>query len=281
MKIRLITDSTTDVGEKNREGLIFLPVTVRFGEEEYLDGVNLTRGEFYQKLVEHNELPTTSQVTPYTFAEAFREAVEAGEQVIVITLSSKLSGTWQSACIAAKEFLGKVWVIDSESVCIGTGILVKYAQRLIAQGWKAEAIVAEIEVKKKHISVIALLDTLEYLKKGGRISGAVAMVGGFLSIKPVVSLSGGEVVLLGKARGSKQGNNLLIKQIEEDGGVDFTMPILLGYTGISDALLQKYMEDSATLWEGQTDNLPATIISGAVGAHVGPGAIAVAFFKSQ
>lgn len=278
MKIRLMTDSSTDVKASIKADLTFLPVVVRFGNEEFLDGVDLTREEFYEKLVEYDELPTTSQVTPYMFEEAFREATEEGEQVIVITLSSKLSGTWQSACLAAKEFPGSVWVIDSENVSVGTGILVEYAWSLISQGWPAEKIVAELERRKKQISVIALLDTLEYLKKGGRISGATAAVGGFLAIKPVLSLSGGEIVMLGKARGSKQGNNLLIKQIEAGGGVDFTMPLLLGYTGISDALLQKYVEDSAFLWQEYKEELPMTIISGAVGTHAGPGAIVVAFF---
>ena len=120
-----------------------------------------------------------------------------------------------------------------------------------------------------------LVDTLEYLKKGGRISKTVAIVGGVLNIKPVLSVTDGEITMLGKARGSKMGNNLLVQEIEKAGGVDFDKPVLLGYTGISDALLLKYIEDSKHIWEGNVAELRYEVI----GTHVGPGAVIVAFFK--
>lgn len=163
---------------------------------------------------------------------------------------------------------------------IGAAVLTELALRYLDEGLEAREIAARLEEEKKRIPIVALLDTLEYLKRGGRISKAVAFAGGLLSIKPVVSLENGEVVILGKARGSRQGNNMLVQQIEAAGGVDFEKPLILGYTGLSDALLQKYIEDSAALWQGRVQELPKVIVSGAVGTHAGPGAIAVAFFRS-
>ena len=128
---------------------------------------------------------------------------------------------------------------------------------------------------------MALVDALEYLKKSGRISTAVAFAGGLLNIKPVIALTGGEIRILGKARGSRQGNNLLVEEIHKAGGVDFGKPVLLGYTGLSDSLLKKYIQDSAVLWEDNRDELPVSVVGSVVGTHVGPGAIAVAFFAAN
>lgn len=281
MGIRIITDSASDMVEEKRENFAFLPLTITFGEEEYLDGINLSHREFYEKLVESDELPHTSQATPFAFEEEYKRAVENGDEVIAITISSKLSGTWQSAVCAAQEFEGKVYVVDSENVTLGQHALVEYALRLRDQGKTAEEIVAELERSKKRIRLVALLDTLEYLKKGGRISKTVAFAGGLLSIKPVIAIEDGEVVILGKARGSKQGNNLLCQEIGKTGGIDFAMPHFLGYTGLSDALLQKYIRDSEALWKGRLDKLQITTVGGAIGTHAGPGAIAVAFFSAE
>ena len=126
-----------------------------------------------------------------------------------------------------------------------------------------------------------MLDTLEYLKKGGRISATAAIAGSLLNIKPVINVIDGVINTLGKARGSKQGNNLLVKEIQQAGGVDFSMPLLLGYTGLSDVLLKKYIEDSSYLWEDSIDSLESTVIGSAIGTHAGPGAVAVAFFRNN
>lgn len=281
MSIYFITDSASDMIDSSREDLSFLPLTVTFGNDSYEDGVNLSHHQFYEKLVESDTLPVTSQVTPGAFEDAYRKVVEAGNVAIVITMSSKLSGTYQSACIAAEEFPGAVHVLDSENVTLGERCLVEYGLRLKNQGMGVEEIVAELEREKKHIHVIGLLDTLEYLKKGGRISRTAALAGGLLSIKPVVTVKDGEVVLLGKARGSKQGHNLLVEQIEEAGGVDFDRPYFLGYSGLSDVLLQKYIEDSEAIWKGHADHLEIKTVGGAIGTHVGPGAVAVAFFGQE
>ena len=277
--VRIMTDSTADVTPEVAARLTRVPLTIYFGGEDFIDGVTITHKAFYEKLVECDTLPTTSQATPYVFTEAFQKAVDAGEDVVVITLSAKLSGTYQSAILAAEEFPGRVYVVDSLSVALGSGILAEYALSLADQGLDAAAIAAKLETERTRIHLVALLDTLEYLKRGGRISKTVALAGGLLSIKPVISLDGGEIKILGKARGSRQGNNLLVQEIHSAGGIDFSRPVLLGYTGLDDALLQKYIRDSAALWEGKLDALPCTVVGGVVGTHAGPGAIAVAFFQ--
>lgn len=280
MKIRMITDSASDLLSPHRPEVSVLPMTVTFGEEQFRDGVDLTHRQFYEKLIEGEELPTTSQIAPAQFEEAFRDAVEAGESVVAVVLSSKLSGTYQSACIAAEEFPGKVFVVDSANATIGERILVERGLELMDQGLEAAAIAAKLDEEKADIRLVALLDTLEYLKRGGRVSASVALVGGLLAIKPVVAVQDGEVVVLGKARGSKNGNNLLVQEIQKT-GVDFSRPYKLGYTGLNDSLLQKYIADSAALWKGHADSLPIGTVGGTIGTHVGPGAIAVAFFRKH
>lgn len=280
MKIRIITDSASDLLAPHRPEITVLPMTITFGEEQFRDGVDLTHRQFYEKLIEGEDLPTTSQIAPAQFEEAFRAAVEAGESVVAVVLSSKLSGTYQSACIAAEEFPGKVFVVDSANATIGERILVERGLELMDQGLDAAAIAARLDEEKTDIRLVALLDTLEYLKRGGRVSASVALVGGLLAIKPVVAVQDGEVVVLGKARGSKNGNNLLVQEIQKT-GVDFSRPYKLGYAGLNDSLLQKYIADSAALWEGHTDALPTGTVGGTIGTHVGPGAIAVAFFQKH
>lgn len=281
MGIHIITDSASDIKASERENLTVIPLTITFGETEYQDGVTLTHKQFYEKLIESDTLPVTSQIPPFLFEEAIKKAVAQGDDVIAITLSGKLSGTWQSAMIAAENFSGSVYVVDSENVTVGEHILVEYAFRLIDQDLSAAEIVEKLNLLKKRIRLVALLDTLEYLKKGGRISGAAALAGSILSIKPVIAIQNGEVVVLGKARGSKQANNLIVEQIHAAGGIDFSMPYFLGYTGLSKDLIQKYIEDNAALWENETDCLPVDSVGGTIGTHAGPGAIAVAFVAKE
>lgn len=281
MNTRIIIDSTADSIAAVREKCTVVPLTVRFGDTEYIDGVTITHGQFYEKLVESDVLPTTSQPTPDAFAQAYQAAVDAGQDVVVLTISSKLSGTFQSASIAAMDFPGQVYVVDSQTATIGTGILAELALELAESGMSAQDIAEKLTEERENVCLVAMLDTLEYLKKGGRISKTVAFAGELLSIKPVISVQDGEIHMLGKARGSRQGNNLLVKQIEAAGGVDFSKPLLLGYSGLSDILLQKYIADSAALWEGNASQLHCTPIGSVIGTHAGPGAVAAAFFKKS
>lgn len=278
MKTRIIVDSTADLTKESKERVQIVPLTVRFGEEEYIDGVTIDHKTFYQKLVETDVLPTTSQATPAAFEELYEQAKAANEAVVVITISSKLSGTYQSALIAAEDY-ENVYVVDSGTVAVGSSILAEMAIRYLDEGMDAAAIAEKLNEDKEKIVIVALVDTLEYLKKGGRISKTVAFAGTVLNIKPVLSVTDGEINVLGKARGSKMGNNLLVQEIEKAGGIDFAKPVMLGYTGLTDVLLLKYIEDSKFLWENKLAHVRYTTISSVIGTHVGPGAIAVAFFK--
>ena len=278
MKTRIIVDSTADLIPEIKNRVHVVPLTVHFGDEEYIDGVNIDHKTFYEKLIETDVLPTTSQATPDAFIKEFEKVKEANESAIVITLSSKFSGTYQSAKIAVGEY-ENIYLIDSGTAAIGVGILVELAFSLLDSGKSAEEAVQILEEEKKKIVIVALVDTLEYLKRGGRVSKTVAFAGNVLNIKPVLSVTEGNINLRGKARGSKRGNNLLVQEIDKAGGIDFSKPAFLGYTGISDALLLKYIEDSKHLWEDNLDELRYTTIGSVIGTHAGPGAVAVAFFK--
>ncbi len=279
MKTRIIVDSTADLVPEIKERVHTVPLSVRFGDEEYIDGVTIDYKTFYEKLIESDVLPTTSQANPDAFMKEFEKAKEAGESAVVITLASKLSGTYQSAMIAADDY-EDIYVVDSGNVAMGSSILIELAFKLLDEGLSAKEIAEKLEEEKKKVVIVALLDTLEYLKKGGRISKTAAFAGNVLNIKPVLSVVDGEINMLGKARGSKMGNNLLVQEIDKAGGIDFSKPVLLGYSGLSDALLLKYIEDSRYIWEGNLDEVRYTSVGSVIGTHAGPGAIVVAFFKN-
>ena len=249
--VRILVDSTVDLPERCRAQVRAVPLTVHFGDEELIDGVTIDRRRFYERLIESDVLPTTSQATPAAFAKEFEAVRQAGESAVVITISAELSGTYQSACIAAADY-EDIYVVDSRSAAIGSGILAELALEWAADGMAA-AELAGLLTKKRD---------------------------GLLGIKPVVTLENGAVTMIGKARGSKQGNNLLVQKVRESGGIDFSLPILLGYTGLSDALLQKYVADSAALWRDHCGSLEQTLLCSVIGTHTGPGVVAVAFFKN-
>lgn len=281
MAIKILIDSASDINaqEAKEKGIEMISMIVSFGEEEYLDGVNLLPTQFYEKLIESDELPKTSQVSPFRFEEAFKKLTENGDEVFVITISSKLSGTYQAAKQAAASFGDKIYVLDSMNACIGERLLCDYALRLIGQGITLAELGAEMERAKEKICLMAVIGTLEYLKKGGRISSTAAFAGELLSIKPVVSIVDGEVKVVGKALGSKKANNLLNRLVTEKGGIDFSMPFGTVWSGLDKTTLEKYVKDSATLWSAHTDNVPAYILGGTIGTHIGPGAVGVAFFS--
>lgn len=280
MNVRIIVDSTIDLTDDIKKQLTIVPLTVHFGETEYIDGVTINHKEFYEKLIESDVTPTTSQPTPDAFSKVFEEVKRNNETAVVITVSSKLSGTYQSATIAAADYPDNIIVIDGKTVAIGTGILAKFALKLRDESLSAKEIAEILEKEKNNVFVIAMLDTLEYLKKGGRISKTAAFAGSLLSIKPVAAIADGEISILGKARGSKQANNFLITEIQKY-GIDFNKPILLGYTGLGTELLEKYIEDSKCIWEGNVEKLDYTSIGSVVGTHAGPSAVAAAFFKTK
>lgn len=279
MAIHIITDSAADMTGTESELLTVIPLTVLFGNDEYKDGETLSRTEFYEKLVQCEALPITSQITPYVYEQAILPHVENGEKVIVITLSGKLSGTWQNASVLAEDYPNQVYVVDSENASIGQRILVECAIRLVNEGKTVDEVVTQLNEIKKRIHFVAVLDTLEYLQKGGRISKVAAVAGNLLSIKPVIAIESGEVSVLGKARGFKQGKNMMSKQIEEYGEIDTALPCHFAYTGLDDAQIQMYRSENAYRWQKEEECIPISIVGCAIGTHIGPGAIGVAWVE--
>lgn len=277
MGIRIIVDSTADLTPQVRERVAVVPLTIHFGDEEYVDGVDITGQEFYEKLVTSKTLPSTSQATPYAFSAAFGQAVADGDDVVAIVVSSKLSGTYQSAIIAAADYPGKIYVVDTRNIAIGSAILTEYALRLVDAGHTAQEIAEMVEQARERVRLMAVVDTLEYLQRGGRLSKTAAIAGGILSIKPIIALVDGEIKVLAKGRGNKQANMLMNQEVQK-AGVDASMPMMLGYTGTDDALLRKYREESKTIWNAQVST---ELVCGVVGTHAGPGAVAVAFFAQE
>ncbi len=287
MPVRIITDSGSEYQSSDHPALEVLPLTVAFGDDVFHEGEDLSHERFYELLAERPEHPTSGQVTPFVFGEAIGRALEEGDDVVVITMSSVLSGTYQSACIAAEGARGKgtgtVRVVDSLNMTLGERIVVQYALQLLDAGATADEIADALEANVGRVHIFGLIDTLEYLKRGGRISAAAGTVGELLSIKPVITVTDGAVVILGKARGAKGGRTLLHREIANVGGVDFAMPGALGYSGASDAKLRKYLDEYRDLWEGSIseEELPISQVGAAIGCHVGPGGIAVAFYGKE
>ena len=211
MSVKIIVDSTVDIAEKYSSLVTVVPLTVSFGETDYIDGVTIDKQTFYQKLVTSKVLPKTSQATPDAFIKVFEDLQQKGEEAVVITVSSRLSGTYQSACIAAEDF-PNIRVVDSMNVSIASGILAEYALRCAANGMGLDELAFHLCQKRDEIGLVAMVDTLEYLRKGGRISGAAALAGGVLNIKPVVTCRDGELAVLGKARGSKKAKHRSLRR---------------------------------------------------------------------
>ena len=278
MSVRIITDSGIDLPGELDPRLTVIPLGITFGTTTYADGVDLTNDRFYEMLIESDELPKTSQATPFAYQQVFEQVRAAGEEAVVITLSSALSGTYQSAVTAAADY-SEVHVVDSKNVTIGQSLLVLYALRLVDEGPGRGRDCREGRGGRGSRLPARASRYARVSQARRRIPKSVGAIGELLSIKPVVGVEDGEVVMLGKARGSKNGRNQLHQQVEKH-GIDFTMPVLLGYTGLSQKLLKKYLDDNRAIWEGKVaeEDLPITSVGATIGTHVGPGAIALAFF---
>ena len=283
-KTGIMTDSHSGIlpEEAERLGIRVLPMPFYIGEKLYREGVDLSRDEFYDMLRKGVDV-STSQPSPAEVIDMWKEMLKEYEEIVYIPLSSALSGSCMAAAAMANDdaFAGKVFVVDNGRVATPMHRSVLDAVEMVEKGYSAAEIKKILEETREKMTIYIGLSTLEYLKKGGRISAATAFLGSAMAIKPVVAVSEGEIVMLGKARGSKNGNNFLIKEIEKADGIDFTRPFCLGYTGLSDEMLQKYIKDSEALWSGHTDQLPVCSLGATIGTHVGPGAIAVAFFSPQ
>ena len=280
MAVKIVIDSASDIDKKEADkfGVTLVPIQIRFGDEEFNDGIDITREEFFARLEKCSELPKTSQINEYAFDEAVKPLLEEGDEVVIIALSSKLSGTYSNAKAVADKYEGKVYAVDSLNASLGERILVQYAVKLAKQDLSAKDIAEELEKVKNRIKVIALVDTLKYLKKGGRISAVVAFAGELLAIKPAVGLLNGEVKLIGKAIGGKKANSLINNLIEKTKGVDFDMPYCLAWSGIDASKLDAYENASKHIWQ---ENSPRFMIGSTIGTHIGPGAVGVAFFEKE
>ena len=281
MAVKFIIDSASDVlpQECKKLGVVHVPLTVCFGDKEYADAVEMNHKKFYKMLTSGKEAhPTTSQATPAAFAEAMERVVDAGDTAVVITISSKLSGTYQSACIAAEDFEGKVFVVDSMSATIGERLLLELGIRLAHEGLDAATIAARLDEAKARIRIFARLDTLEYLRKGGRIGAATAVVGTMLNIKPIIAVQDGLVASVAKARGPKQADKTLRDLVAKTGGIDFSKPLCAAYSGLEDDNLKTFLADSTEMLCGT--NAPVAVVGSVIGAHVGPGAVAIGYFEN-
>lgn len=279
--IRIIIDSACDMPKAKADELKldFLPLKTIFGEEEFLDGINITHEDFYKKLESSKVNPTTSQISPADYEDIYEDVKKCGDTAIVITLSSKLSGTYQSANIAREGYEDCVYIVDSENVTLGEQLLILYACQLRDAGLSIKEIVAALEDKKKNIHVVAALDTLEYLQRGGRISKTVAVAGNLLSIKPIIAIENGEVSLVAKARGAKNAQTQVSETIKGYGKIDFSMPAAYVYSGLNDEALQKYISETTTLFDEPMTEIPVYSIGSTIGTHAGPGAYGIAFFE--
>ena len=282
MATKIIIDSASDITKEEADqlGIVLIPMEIRFEDEEFLDGYNITKKEFFEKLIESSTLPKTSQINPTKFEEEFKKVVDNGDEAVCITISSKLSGTYNNAVKASNEFKDKIFVVDSLNACLGEHILFDYAYRLLKQNLSAKEIAQKLDKAKGRLHVLAMLDTLKYLRKGGRISAITAFAGELMSIKPVVAIKGGEVKLVGKAMGSKKAGNLLNTLVQEK-GINPDMPYCVAWSGLDTTLLEKYIKDSEPLWKGKIEKIARYPIGSTIGTHIGPNAIAVAFFEKE
>ena len=277
--IRILTDSASDIlpAEAEQLGVTVIPLNVTLEDGTILrDGVDMTPSAYYEILAGCRKLPTTSQPSPELFENFFLEAAAAGDEVIGIFLSHALSGTYQCAKLAADMAnVDNVLFVDSGHVCLSEALLVRLAVQLRDSGKTAGQIAAILEHAKEHLHLVAAIDDLKYLRKGGRLPAAVAVAGGMLGIKPLITIQDGKVAMAGKARGLPGAYVALFKKIEEMGGITPAFPALAGYTVSPREVtpIQTYLRDNL-----QQEDLLVRQIGCVIGTHAGPGAFGIAFF---
>ena len=281
MAVRIITDSTSDINLEQAKdmGITIVPLKVIFGDKEYKEGIEITIDGFYKKLVEATKLPTTSQPAPDDFLEYYSQAKEAGDSVVVILITGKLSGTLQSASIAKQmaEYQD-IYIVDSLNTITGLRLLVEHAVKLRDEGIDAQMIAETLEKLKDRIVLLAMVDTLEYLYKGGRLSKSSAILGSLLNFKPIITLKDGAIGVVGKERGSNKGIAKILETIDEVGAIDQNYPVNFGYTAedsktllLKEKVIEKYGLKNTAMYP----------VGCVVGAHVGPGACVITYIKKN
>lgn len=276
MAIRIIIDSASDYTkeEAEREGMLFVPMGVAFEEDAYLDGVNLTKEEFYDRLIERGENPVSSQPSPQHLMEAFQTVVDAGDYGILLTMGSSLSGTYQTAKLIADEYDGRIAVIDSETISVAERLLARTAIQIAREASSLEEAVEAIRDKIRHLYFFGYMDQLEYLKRGGRISPAMNFMANLFSVKAIIYIYNNTFELYKRARGKQKGWMELAKILREKAGIERDS-VLFGYTGYSDRYPKEFMRQYPELAVSEENIFP---IGPTIGTHAGPGALAVAFF---
>ncbi len=279
--IRILTDSAADLTAQDlaQSGVYVVPMSITFEDGSSVeDDGRMTKDEFFQRLATDSKLPRTSQPSPAAFIEAFADAELAGDEVIVITVGQKLSGTYQCAVMASGEVDTPVYVVDSETATQGEAMILREALRLRAMGLSAQQIVDVLERFKKRVRIVAVVDSLKHLQKGGRVSAAVALVGGALGIKPVISLYESTVKLAGKGRGRPGALVALFKQLDELGGIDTDYPCVVLYSDdkATAGPVHHYLTQNLKLEGVRTCQIGATI-----GTHVGPRAAGIVFVAKE
>ncbi len=276
--IKIVCDSTCDYTREEAEalGITLVPLKVLFGTEEFYDGQTISPEAFYEKLAQAKELPVTSQPSPEAFVRVFRAAKEAGDTLICILLASNLSGTCQSAVIA-KEIVeyDRIHIVDSLQVTAANQLLAREALRMRDAGASAEEILEALERDKKKVRIYAMVDTLLYLQKGGRLSAAGMVAGSALHLKPIITVVDGEVKVAGIARGCRGAYEKMLKLMEEDGGMDTDRPYVLGYTGKRECL-DPFVDFVKERIPKPYEKIVA--VGPVIGAHAGPGVNAMAVF---
>lgn len=276
--IRIMVDTSADytVEETKEKGIGLLPIHITMGDKDYRDAYDLTKEEFYELLTAGSEFPKTSQPSLQDLLDAFEEAKENGDELIYLTLSSSLSGTYQSAVLAKNmaEY-DKIYLVDSLTATHMVRVLADHAKKLADEGASAEKIVEELENLKKRVKVYAALDTLEYLYKGGRLSKTSAVLGEMARIKPLITVNAnGEVAVVGKCMGKNKAITTLMKMIG-DSNIDPDFPRYSVYTqGLENSELFEKRVTDAGIEITERYQIGATI-----GAHIGPGVFGLVFVE--
>lgn len=279
--IQIIADSTCDLSPtlQNDMHIQTVPLTIHFGSESYRDGIDLTNEQFYSKLAQAKELPSTSQVPPGDFEDAFRPHVEAGKDVLAITLASGLSATYESAVTAARRVApDKIHVVDSMSASFGHVLLLKQAVIMRDEGLLSAAQMAdELRRLAPRIRLYAVVDTLKYLKMGGRLSGGAALMGGLLSIKPLLYVQEGKVLSMAKVRGEKNVIKTLLEYFLKDN------PQLQYGVSFGNAVARPLMEQTIRQFKPHLGEAPvyAGDLGAVIGTHAGPGVVGVGFILPE
>lgn len=279
MSVKIIVDSTCDFEAPEREalGLYMIPLTVTIGENTYRDGIDISKEEFFRQLRASKTLPHTSQINPSTFLEKYEELGADGSELLVLTISQNLSGTYQSACIAAEQYAGKIRVVDSSLATTAFAMMVLEACKRRDAGQPVDAIADYLERIRERLVIVCCMNTLEYLHKGGRLPATVSIIGGMLNIKPVVLIKDGKISILHTARGMKAAAKWMVDYVAEQ-GFDASLPIGFIHSDNPEGAVEvrKMLAEQCSWGEEIVQGIGPVI-----GTHIGDGCVAIACFWKE